>query len=107
MDCRRCASGSAERPVVTRRSPVPQARMAGRVRKTMQAGNEVRGHGRGVGRVLRAAQALLGKVVAAAGGGMYENKLPATFTVTGRVQVVAVPGAPSRGRRRSKAQPRS
>jgi NADPH:quinone reductase-like Zn-dependent oxidoreductase len=65
------ASGPAERPVVT--APVPDAAMralAGRVGTPMPAGNE------GAGTVVAAggspaAQALLGKVVAAAGGGMY------------------------------------
>ena len=65
------AAGPAERPVVT--APVPDAAMrglAGRVGTPMSAGNE------GAGTVVAAgesaaAQALLGKVVAAAGGGMY------------------------------------
>jgi NADPH:quinone reductase-like Zn-dependent oxidoreductase len=65
------AGGPAERPVIT--VPVPDAAMralAGRVGTPMPAGNE------GAGTVVAAgesaaAQALLGKVVAAAGGGMY------------------------------------
>ncbi len=65
------ASGSADRPVVT--APIPDAAMsglAGRVGTPMPVGNE------GAGTVVAAgespaAQALLGKVVAAAGGGMY------------------------------------
>src|SRR5258707_192602 len=67
------ASGSAERPVVT--APIPDAAMrglAGRVGTPMPVGNE------GAGTVVAAgespaAQALLGKVVAAAGGGMYSQ----------------------------------
>jgi NADPH:quinone reductase-like Zn-dependent oxidoreductase len=65
------ASGSPERPVVT--APIPDAAMrglAGRVGTPMPAGNE------GAGTVVAAgespaAQALLGKLVAAAGGGMF------------------------------------
>jgi NADPH2:quinone reductase len=65
------ASGSAERPVVT--APIPEAAMrglAGRVGAPAPVGNE------GAGMVVAAggspaAQTLLGKVVAAAGGGMY------------------------------------
>jgi NADPH2:quinone reductase len=65
------ASGPAERPVVT--APVPDGAMralAGRIGTPMPVGNE------GAGTVVAAgespaAQALLGKVVAAAGGGMY------------------------------------
>jgi NADPH:quinone reductase-like Zn-dependent oxidoreductase len=65
------ASGTAERPVVT--APVPGAAMralAARVGTPMPVGNE------GAGTVVAAgesaaARALLGKVVAAAGGGMY------------------------------------
>jgi NADPH:quinone reductase len=65
------AGGSAERPVVT--APIPEAAMrglAGRVGTPLPVGNE------GAGTVVAAgespaAQALLGKVVAAAGGGMY------------------------------------
>jgi NADPH:quinone reductase len=67
------ASGSAQRPVVT--APIPDAAMrslAGRVGTPMPVGNE------GAGTVVAAgesaaAQALLGKVVAAAGGGMYSQ----------------------------------
>ncbi len=67
------AGGSAERPVVT--APIPAAAMpglAGRVGTSMPVGNE------GAGTVVAAgesaaAQALLGKVVAAAGGGMYSQ----------------------------------
>jgi hypothetical protein len=67
------ASGSAERPVVT--APIPDAAMrglAGRVGTPLPVGNE------GAGTVVAAgespaAQALLGKVVAAAGGGMYSQ----------------------------------
>jgi NADPH:quinone reductase-like Zn-dependent oxidoreductase len=67
------ASGSAERPVVV--APIPDAAMrglAGRVGTSMLAGNE------GAGTVVAAgespaAQALLGKLVAAAGGGMYSQ----------------------------------
>src|ERR1700719_4217706 len=67
------ASGSAERPVVT--APIPDAAMrglAGRVGTPMPVGNE------GAGTVVAAggsaaAQGLLGKVVAAAGGGMYSQ----------------------------------
>ena len=65
------ASGSAERPVVT--APIPDAAMrglAGRVGTPVPVGNE------GAGTVVAAggspaARTLLGKVVAAAGGGMY------------------------------------
>src|ERR1700757_1373668 len=67
------AGGSAERPVVT--APIPDAAMrglAGRAGTPMLVGNE------GAGTVVAAgespaAQALLGKVVAAAGGGMYSQ----------------------------------
>ncbi len=67
------ASGTAERPVVT--APVPDAAMralAGRVGTPMPVGNE------GAGTVVAAgesaaARALLGKVVSAAGGGMYSQ----------------------------------
>jgi NADPH:quinone reductase len=67
------AGGSAERPVVT--APIPDAamrRLAGRVGTPLPVGNE------GAGTVVAAggsgaAQALLGKVVAAAGGGMYSQ----------------------------------
>jgi len=70
------ASGSAERPVVT--APIPDAAMrglAGRVGTPLPVGNE------GAGRVVAAgesaaAQALLGKIVAAAGGGMYSQYRP-------------------------------
>ena len=70
------ASGSADRPVVT--APIPDAAMrglAGRVGTPMAVGNE------GAGTVVAAgesaaAQALLGKVVAAAGGGMYSQYRP-------------------------------
>ena len=70
------ASGSAERPVVT--APVPDAAMrglTGRVGTAMPVGNE------GAGTVVAAgesaaARALLGKVVAAAGGGMYSQYRP-------------------------------
>jgi NADPH:quinone reductase len=67
------ASGSAERPVIT--APISDAAMramAARVGKPLPVGNE------GAGTVVAAgesaaAQALLGKVVAAAGGGMYSQ----------------------------------
>jgi NADPH:quinone reductase len=70
------ASGSAERPAVT--APIPDAAMrglAGRVGTPLPVGNE------GAGTVVAAgesaaAQALLGKVVAAAGGGMYSQYRP-------------------------------
>jgi NADPH2:quinone reductase len=70
------ASGSAERPVVT--APIPDAAMrglTGRVGTPLPVGNE------GAGTVVAAgesaaAQALLGKVVAAAGGGMYSQYRP-------------------------------
>ena len=70
------ASGSAERPVVT--APIPDAAMrglAGRVGTPLPVGNE------GAGTVVAAgesaaAQALLGKVVAAAGAGMYSQYRP-------------------------------
>ena len=70
------AGGSAERPVVT--APIPDAAMrglAGRVGVPLPVGNE------GAGTVVAAgesavAQALLGKVVAAAGGGMYSQYRP-------------------------------
>ena len=70
------ASGSAERPVVT--APIPDAAMrglAGRVGTPLPVGSE------GAGTVVAAggspaAQALLGKVVAAAGGGMYSQYRP-------------------------------
>ena len=70
------ASGSAERPVVT--APIPEAAMrglAGRVGTPLPVGNE------GAGTVVAAgesaaAQGLLGKVVAAAGGGMYAQYRP-------------------------------
>jgi NADPH:quinone reductase-like Zn-dependent oxidoreductase len=70
------ASGSAERPVVT--APIPDAAMRGlasRVGTPLPVGNE------GAGTVVAAgespaAQALLGKVVAAAGGGMYAQYQP-------------------------------
>src|ERR1700742_4197909 len=59
------ASGSAERPVIT--APIPEAAMRGmaaRVGQPLPGGNERAGTG-------VAAGGLLGKVVAAAGGGMY------------------------------------
>jgi NADPH2:quinone reductase len=67
------ASGPADRPIVT--APIPDAAMrglAGRVGMPLPAGNE------GAGTVVAAgespaAQALLGKVVAASGGGMYSQ----------------------------------
>src|ERR1700722_19400307 len=67
------ASGSAEGPVVTR--PIPDAALRGlaaRVGTPLPVGNE------GAGTVVAAgesaaAQALLGKIVAAAGGGMYSQ----------------------------------
>src|SRR5579864_8709012 len=70
------ASGSADRPVVT--APIPDAAMrglAGRVGTPLPVGNE------GAGTVVAAgesaaAQALLGKVIAAAGGGMYSQYRP-------------------------------
>ena len=70
------ASGSAERPVVT--APIPDAAMrglAGRVGTPMPVGNEGAGTVVAAGESL-AAQALLGKVVAAAGGGMYSQYRP-------------------------------
>src|ERR1700744_6015616 len=65
------ASGSAERPVIT--APIPEAAMRGmaaRVGKPLPVGNE------GAGTVVAAGvgpgrEGLLGKVFAAAGGGMY------------------------------------
>src|SRR6516225_9899217 len=66
------ASGSAERPVVT--APIPDAAMrglAGRVGTPIPVGNE--GAGTVAAGQSPAAQALLGKVVAAAGGGMYSQ----------------------------------
>jgi NADPH2:quinone reductase len=70
------ASGSADRPVVT--APIPDAAMrglAGRVGTPLPVGNE------GAGTVVAAgdsaaARALLGKIVAAAGGGMYSQYRP-------------------------------
>ena len=70
------ARGTAERPVVT--APVPDAAMrglTGRIGTPMPVGNE------GAGTVVAAgkspaAQALLGKVVAAVGGGMYAQYRP-------------------------------
>src|SRR5689334_23610864 len=70
------ASGSAERPVVT--APIPDAAwrgLAGRVGTPLPVGNE------GAGTVVAAggspaAQAMLGKVVAAAGGGLYAQYRP-------------------------------
>src|SRR5260370_11657454 len=81
--------GSAVRPVVT--APVPDAAMrglAGRVGTPLPVGNE------GAGTVVAAgesavAQALLGKVVAAAGGGMYSPDPPG--------KVAPCPGVPARG----------
>src|SRR5260370_2156014 len=75
------ASGSAERPVVT--APLPDAAMrglAGRVGTPVPVGNE------GAGTVVAAggspaAQALPGKVVAAAGGGMYSQYRPVNVAV--------------------------
>ena len=75
------ASGSAGRPVVT--APIPDAAMrglAGRVGTPAPVGNE------GAGTVVAAgesaaAQALLGKVVAAAGGGMYSQYRPVNVAV--------------------------
>jgi len=63
------ASGSAERPVVT--APIPDAAMRGLAAgRDAHAGRQRgRGYGRGGGGSA-AARALLGKVVAAAGGGM-------------------------------------
>jgi NADPH:quinone reductase len=69
------ASGSAERPVIT--APIPDAAMrglAGRVGTPMPVGNE--GAGTVVAGGSAAAQALLGKVVTAAGGGMYSQYRP-------------------------------
>src|SRR5215472_4495201 len=70
------SAGTPERPVIT--APVPDAAMRGlaaRVGAPMPVGNE------GAGTVVAAgespaAQALLGKVVAAAGGGMYSQYRP-------------------------------
>jgi NADPH:quinone reductase len=70
------ASGPAERPVIT--APIPDAAMrglGGRVGTPLPVGNE------GAGTVVAAgaspaAQALLGQVVAAAGGGMYAQYRP-------------------------------
>src|ERR1700719_1370470 len=67
------ASGSAERPVVT--APIPDAAMRGladRAGTPMPVGNEGAGTVVAVGESA-AARALLGKVVAAAGGGMYSQ----------------------------------
>ncbi len=67
------ASGTAERPVVT--APVPDAAMralAGRVGTPMPVGNEGSGTVVAAGESA-AARALLGKVVGAAGGGMYSQ----------------------------------
>ncbi len=64
-------AGNAESPVVTANIPAPLLRpMAGRLDQSLAVGNE------GAGVVVKAgasgtAQALLGKTVAAAGGGMY------------------------------------
>jgi hypothetical protein len=81
------ASGSADRPVVT--APIPDAAMrglAGRVGTPMPVGNK------GAGTVVAAgesaaAQALLGKVVAAAGGGMYSQYQEAMLRAAGAVHV--------------------
>src|SRR5215472_5248090 len=75
------ASGSVDRPVIT--APVPDAAMRGlaaRVGAPMPVGNE------GAGTVVAAgespaAQALLGKVVAAAGGGMYSQYRPVNIAL--------------------------
>jgi NADPH2:quinone reductase len=72
------ASGTAQRPVVT--APIPAAAMHGlasRIGTPMPVGNE------GAGTVVAAggspaAQALLGQVVAVAGGGMYAQYRPAS-----------------------------
>src|ERR1700751_3364726 len=70
------ARGSAERPAVPAPTPEPAMRgLAGRVGTPLPVGNE------GAGTVVAAgesaaAQALLGKVVAAAGGGMYSQYRP-------------------------------
>jgi len=70
------AAGSKDAPVVTARVPDAAMRaMAGRLDESMPVGNE------GAGTVVAAgesaaAQALLGKVVAAAGGGMYSQYRP-------------------------------
>jgi hypothetical protein len=78
-----------DRPIVT--APIPDAAMrglAGRVGAPLPVGNEGAGTVVAAGRSA-AAQALPGKVVAAAGGGMY-SQVPAG-------QRRAVPGAPGRG----------
>ena len=75
------ASGSVDCPLIT--APVPDAAMRGlaaRVGAPMPVGNE------GAGTVLAAgespaAQALLGKVVAAAGGGMYSQYRPVNIAL--------------------------
>ena len=95
------ASGSAERPVVT--APIPDAAirgLAGRVGTPMPVGNE------GAGTVVAAgespaAQALLGKVVAAAGGGMYSQYRPVNVALC--LELPA--GANSQARSPSKRSP--
>jgi len=85
------ASGSAERPVVT--APIPDAAMrglAGRVGTPLPVGNE------GAGTVVAAgesaaAQALLGKVVAAAGGGMYSQYRPVNVALCLELPAGATP----------------
>ncbi len=85
------ASGSAERPVVT--APIPDAAMrglAGRVGTPVPVGNE------GAGTVVAAggspaAQALPGKVVAAAGGGMYSQYRPVNVALCLELPAGATP----------------
>lgn len=66
-------SGTAERPIVT--APIPEAAMkalAGRLDQSLPVGNEGAGVVVGAG-AAAAAQALLGKTVAALGGAMYSQ----------------------------------
>jgi NADPH:quinone reductase len=91
------ASGSPDRPVVT--APIPDAAMraaAGRIGMPMPVGNE------GAGTVVAAgesaaARALLGKVVAIAGGGMYAQyrSVPAAFCLELPDGTTAAQGASS------------
>ena len=91
------ASGSADRPVVT--APVPPAAMkglAGRVGQSMPVGNEGAGVVVAAGTSL-AAQALLGKTVAAFGGAMYSQyrALPAADCLPLPAGTTAAEGASS------------
>jgi NADPH:quinone reductase len=91
------AGGSPDRPVVT--APIPDGAMraaAGRIGTPMPVGNE------GAGTVVAAgesagARALLGKVVAVAGGGMYSQyrKVPAALCLELPDGTTAVQGASS------------